>query len=153
MDRHERYGGAGQMQPGRVARPDPESPEARRSRARGLLKELGKIALLGGAYFIWLSLTGLGIPCPIRLVTGYLCPGCGITHCCMALAHLDFEAAFQANALVLCLLPAAIPYGIYRAVLYVRHGERELSLPEIIIFSLIMVVAVCFALYRNGFLL
>ena len=132
---------------------DPGSREAKRARARGLLRELAKIAALGGAYFIWLTLTGIGIPCPIRLVTGYLCPGCGITHCFLALARLDFRAAFEANALVFCLLPAALPYGIYRAVSYVRRGDRALSLPEIIIFSLIMVLSVCFALYRNGFFL
>ena len=108
---------------------DPGSREAKRARARGLLRELAKIAALGGAYFIW------------------------ITHCFLALARLDFRAAFEANALVFCLLPAALPYGIYRAVSYVRRGDRALSLPEIIIFSLIMVLSVCFALYRNGFLL
>ena len=134
-------------------RPDPETPEARRRRARGLLRELAVIAALGGGYFLWLTVTGIGIPCIFRLLTGYLCPGCGITHCCLALAHLDFRGAFEANALIFCLLPFAIPYGIYKAVSYVRHGERALSVPEILIFSLLLLIAFCFALYRNEILL
>ena len=40
------------------------------------------------------------LPCPIRLFTGILCPGCGGTHALSALRHWDIISAFRHNALV-----------------------------------------------------
>lgn len=35
------------------------------------------------------------VSCPIKLITGFPCPGCGITRACMALFKLDFIGAFN----------------------------------------------------------
>lgn len=52
---------------------------------------------LGLLYAVWLLLSGPGIPCPFRKVTGWLCPGCGITTLILCLLKLDFTGAFAAN--------------------------------------------------------
>jgi len=36
-------------------------------------------------------------PCGFLMVTGLPCPGCGLTHSFVAMAHLDFVAAVHAN--------------------------------------------------------
>ena len=52
---------------------------------------------LGLLYALWLLLSGPGIPCPFRKITGWLCPGCGITTLILCLIRLDFAGAFAAN--------------------------------------------------------
>lgn len=72
-----------------------------------LLKRLMIFFFLGLGYFLWLKLTGLNIPCPIRLVTGdrILCPGCGISTMFVNIIGGNFKAAFDANPCIFILLP------------------------------------------------
>ena len=49
--------------------------------------------LLLGVFF------GFYLPCPFRLITGFKCPGCGLSHAAVSLAKFEFYGAFQANAL------------------------------------------------------
>ena len=94
-----------------------------KKRAKRLLREIGWILVMGTAYAIWFSFTGIGIPCPIRAVTGYRCPGCGITHCAVNLLHGRVREAFEANQFVCILAPFGLIYGIWRAVRYIRDGR------------------------------
>ncbi|SEQ83845.1 Protein of unknown function [Microlunatus flavus] len=45
--------------------------------------------------------TGVGLPCPFRVVTGWDCPLCGGTRMGSALLHGDVGTAFADNALAL----------------------------------------------------
>lgn len=49
--------------------------------------------LLAGLFF------GFYIPCPFRTFTGLRCPGCGLSHAAVCLAHFDVRGAFRENAL------------------------------------------------------
>ncbi len=85
------------------------------------------LLLLLGAYALFVATTGYALPCPFRTITGWQCPGCGVTRMCMALLRLDIAAAYAANAALLCLLPGlALCTGVwlYR---YIRTGERKLQ--------------------------
>lgn len=44
-------------------------------------------------------------PCPIKLLTGFDCPGCGGTRMLFSLLHGDVPAAVHHNALAVLLLP------------------------------------------------
>ncbi|WP_406692326.1 DUF2752 domain-containing protein [Saccharopolyspora sp. ID03-671] len=44
-------------------------------------------------------------PCPIKLLTGLDCPGCGGTRMLFSLLHADLPAAWHYNALAVLLLP------------------------------------------------
>ena len=48
------------------------------------------LGMAGLLYGIFVSYTGLAIPCLFRKVTGLLCPGCGVTGMCVALVHLNW---------------------------------------------------------------
>jgi hypothetical protein len=124
-----------------------------KKRAKRLLREIGWILVMGTAYAIWFSFTGIGIPCPIRAVTGYRCPGCGITHCAVNLLHGRVREAFEANQFVFILAPFGLIYGIWRAVRYIRDGSEEISIPETIVFAILFILAIAFAFYRNIYLL
>ena len=66
---------------------------------------------------------GWGMPCLFRTLTGWQCPGCGMTHAVVALLRLDIRTAFACNA----LFPV---YGAYCGWLtvstarqYIRTGK------------------------------
>lgn len=124
-----------------------------KKRAKRLLREIGWILVMGTAYAIWFSFTGIGIPCPIRAVTGYRCPGCGITHCAVNLLHGRVREAFEANQFVFILAPFGLIYGIWRAVRYIRDGSEEISIPETIVLAILFILAIAFAFYRNIYLI
>lgn len=68
----------------------------------------GLLLLLGLVYALFVRYTGWMIPCPIYLVTGLYCPGCGVSRMCLALLEGDLTGAWQANpALLLALVPLA----------------------------------------------
>lgn len=99
-------------------------------RLKRLLLLAGLILGIGLAYAVFVRLSGLSIPCPFHAVTGLLCPGCGVTRMCLALLRLDFAAAWQANPVLLLLLPVLAALLLRQAVRYVKTGRSTLSRGE-----------------------
>lgn len=62
--------------------------------------------VLGGLILLFCLNFGIYVPCLFRKVTGFYCPGCGITRMVIACFQFDFYQAFRYNPLVfiLCLL-------------------------------------------------
>jgi len=53
------------------------------------------------------------LPCLFRALTGFYCPGCGMTRALHALVHLDLAQAFRMNPLVisgLALVPGLLAW-------------------------------------------
>ena len=92
-------------------------------RKRRLLTGGGVVLALGLGYAGWVRLTGLAIPCPFRTVTGRLCPGCGVTRLCLALLQRDWAAAWNANPVLLMMLPVLAVLGVRMAVRYIREDS------------------------------
>ncbi len=63
------------------------------------------IILIGLLYYAQGQVTGLYLPCLIKLHTGLLCPACGITHMAIALLQLRFYDAFAANPGLVLISP------------------------------------------------
>lgn len=118
-----------------------------RRRAVGSLT--ARIVLLGLAYALFIQCTGLGIPCVFRLVTGYRCPGCGMTHAAMALIHGQPKIAFRENPLSLSVAPLLLLYGAYRAEVYIRTARTDFRKWEIVFLGVLWVVVLLFWLLRN----
>ena len=116
----------------------------------GQLAKIVAVALLFGiAYFIFIKLTGWALPCPIRLVTGKYCPGCGSSRMMLALLRFDFEEAFRANRLLFFLLPLVLVYGLVKGIRYIKMGQEKQTLPEQIAVFLVCVATVVFWVMRN----
>jgi hypothetical protein len=118
-----------------------------RRRAVGSLT--ARIVLLGLAYALFIQCTGLGIPCVFRLMTGYRCPGCGMTHAAMALIHGQPKTAFRENPLSLSVVPLLLLYGAYRAEVYIRTARTDFRKWEIVFLGVLWVVVLLFWLLRN----
>lgn len=118
-------------------------------RRRAVGRLTARIVLLGLAYALFIQCTGLGIPCVFRLVTGYRCPGCGMTHAAMALIHGQPKTAFRENPLSLCVVPLLLLYGAYRAEVYIRTARTDFRKWEIVFLGVLWVVVLAFWLLRN----
>ena len=79
----------------------------------------------GCDYAIFVSVTGLAIPCVFHLLTGLQCAGCGVSRMCLSLLRLDFAGAWQYNPAVLCLLPLGAAVGLDWAVVYIKTGSQK----------------------------
>lgn len=63
--------------------------------------------------------------CPIKLLIGLPCPGCGMKRAILCLLKLDFKGSFRYNALWLILLFIVVvailkKYGIFKKLYYSR---------------------------------
>lgn len=83
----------------------------------------GELLGLGLVYALWVRFTDLAIPCLFHAVTGWLCPGCGVTKLCLALLQLDLAEAWEANTVLFLMLPVLAVLGIRMAVRYVRGSS------------------------------
>ena len=80
--------------------------------------------LLGGViYYLWVSATGIGIPCLWRMATGLKCPGCGITSALIVLSRGQFGLAFSYNMGLWLLSPLLAGYLGYYALCRIRGWE------------------------------
>jgi len=77
------------------------STDVRSFRARLAAGYVGAFFAGGLALSALYATTGLGLPCPFRLLTGWDCPLCGGTRMGEALLHGDVAAAFGFNPLAL----------------------------------------------------
>jgi hypothetical protein len=112
-------------------------------------KSIARVLIAGGIYALWVLLTGLYIPCPIRTVTGYLCPGCGISHYFIHLLHFDFKQAFTDNQLIFILMPFACLYYLYRSWMYIKYEKTDYSKWEMVLFVVLFYCCIGFAVWRN----
>lgn len=68
----------------------------------------GMLAAAGAAVWPFLTgRTGVGLPCPLRLITGLPCPACGLTTAAVALVRGDAHAAWSANPVIFLLAALA----------------------------------------------
>ena len=87
-----------------------------------LLTGAGAILAAGILYGLVFLPAGLAFFCPFEKITGLLCPGCGVSHMCLALFHGDLPGAFRANPLTFTMLPAYAALTLYFCRQYVRQG-------------------------------
>ena len=118
-------------------------------RTKRVFDSFFKTVTAGVFYLFLVRITHLSIPCPVRALTGFQCPGCGITRYFAALSRLDFETAYQANPFIFMMMPFAAFYYLYRSWKYVFCGDTGFSVWEIGILVLVFAAAVCFAVKRN----
>jgi hypothetical protein len=78
--------------------------------------------LVAGAAAVWPALTrstGVGLPCPLRTLTGVPCPFCGLTTAAVALVRGEAGTAFAASPLIYVLaafVVVALPLIALRAL-------------------------------------
>ena len=78
----------------------------------GRIAWLAVIAAVCVLYFTVDPLEVAWLPrCPLRMTTGWLCPGCGSQRLLHALLHADLGAAWRANPFLLVCMPGIFFLG------------------------------------------
>ena len=103
----------------------------------------------GLCYAAFVSMTGLGLPCVFRLITGLECPGCGVSRMCLSLMRLDFAGAWHANPAIMSLLPAGGIIAVRMGIRYVKTGSSQPDKWETAALIVMTAVLVVFGVVRN----
>jgi hypothetical protein len=105
--------------------------------------------ILCGYYFLNLCF-GISLSCLFYKITGYYCPGCGITRCLFAIINGDFYRAYCYNRLVFMMLPFIAFYVIYNIYLYVMDKKDNIinKIPNYVWYVLLFIV-ILFGIVRN----
>lgn len=118
-------------------------------RLKKLLIRIATYILLGLAYYAFIKLTGLKIPCVSYTVFHFHCPGCGLTRMCVALIEGNISLAFRQNAFAFCLLPLFLVWATYNGYCYVFNKEQNPTWWEKVIIVVVFVTAIVFSVLRN----
>jgi hypothetical protein len=116
---------------------------------RHYLKKIDKRILIGlgvvGAGVFYLKVLSptfnIHIPCPFKHVTGFDCPGCGMTRLSLSLLEGDLYQAFRYNSLIFVLLPLFVLYYCLSA-----KGKKQSS--EAVLYGM-LVMTILFGVLRN----
>lgn len=120
------------------------------NRFKWLCSRAGGLLIAGLLYAFLCRLAGRPIiPCVFHIMTGFYCPGCGVSHMCLALLELDFQAAFQANAAIMILLPFGIVIAVRMAARYVKYGTLSPTRIENRILWIMTGIFILFGILRN----
>ena len=71
-------------------------------------------AIISAAVFLILAAMYHFLGCPIRLLTGVCCPGCGMTRAALCCCRLDFQGAFYCHPLIFTIPLFALAFYIFR---------------------------------------
>lgn len=108
---------------------------------------LTMLVLLSFLYLFLNRKYGISIPCVFYEITGFYCPGCGVTRVIFSLLQLDFMQAIYYNVLIVVLIPIFLfVYGIRYYEWFT--GRKVLSIPNWFWWS-IVVVTLLFGILRN----
>jgi hypothetical protein len=108
------------------------------------------ILAIAVAYLIFVLCTGLGIPCIFYEITGFKCPGCGVSRMLVSLVRFDLASAFLHNPFLFITGPFLIAYLVCSEWKYVKHGNRSLGKWEIFIW-IELILALLYGVLRNVF--
>ena len=114
-----------------------------------IIRDVLLLLILIGYYFLNKK-TEFYIPCIFHEITGYKCPGCGITHLVFALLKLNIHEAFISNPLVFIYMPFIIFYFVYLDYLYI-YDKKDKILNKIpnYIWIILIIITLIYGIIRN----
>lgn len=115
---------------------------------RRQLRVFAGFLLLGGAYYLVTLLTPLRIPCVFQKLTGFACPGCGVSHFCMKLLRLDIPGAVRENLALAVLSPLWLAGLCIRALWNPKWFAKSSRAENILLWGSIAVLLL-FGIVRN----
>ncbi|MEG1458231.1 MAG: DUF2752 domain-containing protein [Acetivibrio sp.] len=107
------------------------------------------ITVLGMGYaFIGVKF-GIAMPCMFHEITGFYCPGCGVSRMCLFLLQGDLYTAFRYNPLVFCLLPFLGMYIVGQIKNYILGRPSRIRQWELVLWKVLAVTLILYGILRN----
>lgn len=107
------------------------------------------ISIAVAIYIILFRRTGIGIPCLFRRITGFMCPGCGMTHAIAEISQGNLLGAYKQNALSITVFPMVCIYSLYRLIGEKIKSHEGFYAWEYIVLFFLMIVVLLYGVYRN----
>ena len=107
------------------------------------------ILILGFLYLLFFQKFKFGMPCIFYKLTGYKCPGCGMTHAMAEIWEGNYISAMRYNALSLTVLPVVCIYLFYRYVRQVLKKREDFYIWEYIMLLFLLIVTLGYGCIRN----
>jgi len=107
------------------------------------------VSLFGIAYYGFITISGISIPCVFKLITGFKCPGCGITRMFEAMFRLDFKSAFKYNPIIFTTFPLLLGCFAYERIIYIKSGVVKSSTVCNIFLWIEIIVLITYGVIRN----
>lgn len=114
-----------------------------------LAKSIALLFLFGFAYLVFFQKMGIGIPCLFYNLSGYKCPGCGMTHALSEIWNGNYLEAWRYNALSITVLPIACIYLLYRSIRDNLNTGKEFYIWEYILLAILFIVVLLYGYIRN----
>ena len=114
-----------------------------------LIKPILVLLILGIVYLFIFQKIGIGIPCVFYELTGYQCPGCGMTHAMSEIWKGNFYGAWEYNALSVTALPIICIYYFYHSVKGEQGRDKEFYVWEYIFLIALFIVVLLYGFFRN----
>ncbi|MDH4127578.1 MAG: DUF2752 domain-containing protein [Spirochaetota bacterium] len=91
------------------------------------------ILMLGGIWAMYSTPSRKAIItiCPVKNITGYPCPGCGISRSIVYAVHGDFHNAFKLHPLWVVVLPLLFIIGLYHGISLIINKKLNSDHPQI----------------------
>lgn len=90
------------------------------------------------------------IPCIFHLITGFYCPGCGITRMIFSLIKFDFYQAFRYNPLIFIFIPFILLVFIDFIIKWLIGRKNFLYLKiSNKVWMILLVITLLFGVIRN----
>lgn len=119
------------------------------NRIRKVIRALSLIVLSGMGYLIVWTKLHISIPCIFYEITGFYCPGCGVSRMCLFLSRAEFYKAFWSNPLVFVLTPVLFFEICRETVHYIRGSRPKKTKAETCFWIGILIIVLLYGIVRN----
>ncbi len=126
----------------------PDSNHEVVGRLRRVSIKYGIIFGIGLGYLFFILLSGLRIPCIFYEITGFKCPGCGVTRMIVSISRLEFAAAFKYNPFLFITGPLLLIYIAFSEVRHILRGSTKAGRWILFIWAE-LILAVIYGVLRN----
>ena len=100
-------------------------------------------------YLLISNVLGIYVPCLFHEITGFFCPGCGITRMLHSILVLDFYQAFRYNQLVFVSLPVGLYLYVDNAIKIKNNRKSIIQLIPRNLWIVIVIIFIIFGVIRN----
>ncbi len=110
------------------------------------IKDVIIFLFVGFVYYMIYRLTGWGLPCAFRKITGLPCPSCGISHMFIHMAAGDFKSAYKDNQFLFFTWPLVAIEIIY--MLHTFESKKDLPKWNVVIVGVFAALLTTFGVLR-----